>query len=170
MIVNPAIASTSVAQVAQDVGLIKVANGVVKRLEGMPDGRGNAVFEAALKNRDIKALKQFSVSAWQIFLGTAKRLGITEQPTGNVAITTPPQLWSMDSLEEWYTKASWDDNEAVALGVNIEGKVLSKVQSIYDDSAVINALQFHAGNKKGAEKYWNAIKGTATSYYQQLTK
>lgn len=186
MLVNPAIMETSVGAYAVKVGLVKVqADGRVKRLEGMPDGRSNAVVEQAILNQDTKALMQFSVSGWQNFLGTAYRLrvpaGMTldqkiyadrkSMPVKADYIANPPELWNIPALEAWYRAGSFDEAAAISVALNSQGQAFKSLNSeggIYDDNAVIQRLQFQAGNMKGAQKYWANIKSTAYSLYNQF--
>lgn len=185
MIVNPTILETSVGQYAIEVGLIKIQpDGRPKRMEGMPDGRSNAVVEQAIINKDVRALQQFSVSTWQNFLGVGYRLRIPagttleqkiyaerkSKPTKADVIVTPSELYNVDSLEAWYRSASYDEDAAISLALHSQGIAFSTLASeggIYDDQAVINRLMYQAGNTKSAQKYWANIKSTAYSLYQQ---
>lgn len=184
MIVNPTILETKVAGYAVDVGLIKILpDGRPKRLEGMPDGRSNAVVERALQLGDVRALTQFSVSAWQNFLGVGYRLRIPvgstleakvyadrhSKPTKADEIVNPSELWNVESLEQWYRAASYDENSAVALAMHSQGRALKQLGEggIFDDNAVLNGLLYQAGNMKSAQKYWANIKSTAYSLYNQ---
>lgn len=183
MIVNPAILETQVAGYAVEVGLIKILpDGRPKRLEGMPDGRSNAVVEKAIQLGDKKALMQFSVGAWQNFLGTAYRLRVPvgstleaviyaerqAKPVKADYVANPPDSYNIPALEAWYREASFDENVAIRMALDGQGSSFKNLKSeggIYDDKAVQNGLLYQAGNPKAAAEYWAKIKSTAYSMY-----
>jgi hypothetical protein len=84
--------------------------------------------------------------------------------------STGPFL-TVDSLKDYYIKGSMDEAHATLAALSIEGAAFERncyyKQCLEDDTAMVRATTFHAGNEAAAVKYWALIRGNARSWAKQ---
>jgi hypothetical protein len=157
-LVRPDFKNTKVFKFAQQVSLVKVTSEGIKRLEGTPDGRGNAVFEYALGLGDKQSLGYFSVTFVQHFLGFRLR---------DVKAGTIPAMYkSVTNLRDWYEKACYDENGAVEPANLIEAAYWSHCSQGDIKCYKEMLTNSHTQNANTSETYWT--KGMSGWYAQYL--
>lgn len=164
-LINPAILSTSVADYAKEVGLVKPKGKGWTRGEGAVTGLSNLVLEQAMLNDDEKAVKQFSVSAWSHFLGAGFRMMNT---THIRKPGLPPEYDTMEDLEKWYEEASYSEHAAAGPVMDAEGACFGHAHPglIFDDEQMGSSMgTCHCGGSMAGATYWAKIKGGCIKRY-----